>query len=738
MSTKKKPTTRVIERVSIASLKLDPQNARRHSDVDIAAVAKSLDKFGQQTPIVVDVNGVVVKGNGTMMAAMQLGWTELEVLHTSLSGEALRAYAIADNRTGELSDWDYERLVKQLGEMEDAELLAATAWSSDEIQELLGGEHAMNASELEEDEPPELREDTVCKAGDVWQLGRHRLAVGDSRSEELLDRLFDGRLAQCCVTDPPYNVDYVGKTAEAKKIQNDKMSGVDFEVFLHETMRVIESRIEEGSAVYVCHADSEGERFRAAFSGSGLLLKQCLVWVKNVMVLGRQDYQWRHEPCQPPGTMVWTPGGQVPIESLRDGDEVVTFVTNSGQVTGVRGGYRCKVASRDYAGRLWQVAVGGLATKATDGHRFTVRFNPDASKNYAVYLMRRGDRWRVGTCRAYDSRQFGLKTRFNQEKAEQAWVLSLHETKFLAEVEETRVSLEYGIPECYWEVFSKPGQSARAASVAMEKIAAIYDALDLEGLALRAVKCLRDHGRSEDYPLVDGDSKRAAFSRRVTAQVAACNLLPGLMQVPVPYGEWQGMKTFDWRSIGAVTCEEYSGPVYSLEVETHEHYVADGIVTHNCLYGWKPGGRHRWYGGRKKTTVIDEGESVQLEEVESKGGTTRRLTVCVAGETLVFEAADLTCVSANPESTVWRCDKPSRSTSHPTMKPVKLIGRMVQNSTKKDDLVFDPFGGSGSTLVACEHLGRACYTVELDERYADVIVRRWESLTGKQAERVDD
>lgn len=136
-----------------------------------------------------------------------------------------------------------------------------------------------------------------------------------------------------------------------------------------------------------------------------------------------------------------------------------------------------------------------------------------------------------------------------------------------------------------------------------------------------------------------------------------------------------------------------------------------------CLYGWKPGGTHRWYGGRKKRAVVlDEGQLDTMSREQL-----------------------LELVSAlMPETTVVRCDRPKRSAEHPTMKPVALIERLLANSTKKGDLVYDPFLGSGTTLVAADHSGRVCYGVELDPVYCDVIVARWQDLTGRVAERVEE
>ena len=143
------------------------------------------------------------------------------------------------------------------------------------------------------------------------------------------------------------------------------------------------------------------------------------------------------------------------------------------------------------------------------------------------------------------------------------------------------------------------------------------------------------------------------------------------------------------------------------------------------LYGWRPGAAHRWYGGRKQTTLLQLGGSIFTQ---NEDGT---VTANIGGESIVISGENLKATIAAP--TIFRCEKPKRSSEHPTMKPVDLISRMLRNSTREGDVVLDLFGGSGSTLIACEMLGRQARLCELDGRFVDVIVKRWQEFTGKQA-----
>lgn len=156
----------------------------------------------------------------------------------------------------------------------------------------------INKFNLNDDEfDPQVKFETDIKLGDLFQIGRHRLLCGDSTDLKQVEKLMEGKKADMVLTDPPYNVNYTGKTKDALKIDNDKMDDDKFYDFLLSFYKCFSEITKMGGAWYVWHADSEGANFRYAMEESGILFKQCLIWVKNSMVLGRQDYQWKHEPC---------------------------------------------------------------------------------------------------------------------------------------------------------------------------------------------------------------------------------------------------------------------------------------------------------------------------------------------------------------------------------------------------------------------------------------------------------
>lgn len=344
---------------------------------------------------------VIIGGNMRYEACKKLGYKELpcKVISSETDAGTLCAYVVKDN--GGYGEWDFDALANEW----DEELLDVAGIDLPEIK--------IPSEQAEEDDFDESAHvETRCKAGDIWQLGEHRLMCGDSTETNDVKKLMGGAVADMLLTDPPYNVSYSSKNEFLNKYEkgnsiqteiiNDAMSSEDFKIFLTKAFKCAFDVLKKGGPFYVWHATQEQLNFVIALNENGLIVRQQLIWLKNNMVLGLQDYQWKHEPC---------------------------------------------------------------------------------------------------------------------------------------------------------------------------------------------------------------------------------------------------------------------------------------------MYGWKKGASHYFTNDRTKTTVID-------------------------------------------------CNKPNRNGEHPTMKPIELMGECVNNSSKEGELVLDLFGGSGSTLIACEQLNRKCYTMELDPHYCDVILARWEKFTGKTAERL--
>lgn len=393
------------------------KNAKKHPKKQIAQIAASIKEFGFNQPVVLDKNGVIIVGHGRYEAAKSLGMKDedIPVIVVDLTDEQAKAYRLADNKLNE-SDWDMQLVIEELKQLE-LPMIELTGFDSELVLE----------PQEKDDAIPGFSAVNRSMHGDIYQLGEHRVMCGDSTKSADIEKLMNGKLAEMIWTDPPYNVDYEG--SGGLKIQNDNMENDKFYSFLYDSFVSMYAVLQEGGASYIAHADTEGRNFRAAFEDAGFLMKQCIIWVKNSMVLGRQDYQWQHEPI---------------------------------------------------------------------------------------------------------------------------------------------------------------------------------------------------------------------------------------------------------------------------------------------LYGWKPGAAHRWYGMFDKKTIIDDEldiKKLKKEELQ------QIVTQFINGI----------------QTTIVRNDKPSRSSDHPTMKPVELIVKFLLNSSKKEDIILDPFLGSGSTLIASEKTGRICYGMELDPKYVDVIIKRWEDYTNKEA-----
>lgn len=283
-----------------SGLHLDKRNYRRHNERNKKLINKSLSEFGAGRSILADRDGEVVAGNGVFEQAQQLGipirvietdGSELiAVKRTDLATDDPRRkqLALADNATSDSSEWEYDVLAE---DWDDATL---QEWGIDmpELEEDI----APIAGETEPDAVPEVEEEPVSVRGEVYQLGNHRLMCGDSTSAEDVALLMGETEADLWLSDPPYNVAYEGKTKDALTIQNDSMSDGQFREFLRQAFDAVFSHIKPGASFYIFHADSEGYNFRGAIHDCGQKVRQCLIWKKQTMVMGRQDYQWIHEP----------------------------------------------------------------------------------------------------------------------------------------------------------------------------------------------------------------------------------------------------------------------------------------------------------------------------------------------------------------------------------------------------------------------------------------------------------
>lgn len=289
------------ENVPVEDLFNDPTNARMHSPRNIDAIKGSLQRFGQQKPIVVDADNIVRAGNGTLEAARGLGWTEISVVRSELIGPEMTAFAIADNRTAELAEWDEETLARTLEALPEDIPTDDTGFSTEEMQGML--DSLRGPADVEEDHIPEPPSDPITQPGDIWVLGKHRLLCGDCLAPGNAEALLDGGIPAMAFTDPPYNVAYNsqesppgsawGHTGRGVPIANDNMGEEEWRIFTLGIAALLKGWVD--GCVYVCHAPGPDGRVMASALDQTLHWSGSLVWVKNQMVFGRASYQRRHE-----------------------------------------------------------------------------------------------------------------------------------------------------------------------------------------------------------------------------------------------------------------------------------------------------------------------------------------------------------------------------------------------------------------------------------------------------------
>jgi len=287
-----------IKEVEVSALIPYAKNSRTHDDAQVAQIAASIKEFGWTNPILIDGNKGIIAGHGRLMAARKLKMDKVPVIELNgMTDAQKKAYVIADNRLALNAGWDNAMLTIELQDLEDEGFdLSLTGFNDAELDALLNPIEETEGL-TDEDAVPDVPDEPKTKLGDIYILGNHRLMCGDSCSVTDMEKLCNDRKVDMWLTDPPYNVAYEGKTKDALTIKNDSMTNDGFRQFLRDAYVTADTVMKAGAVFYIWHADSEGYNFRGAAHDAGWKVRQCLIWKKSIMVMGRHDYHWKHEPC---------------------------------------------------------------------------------------------------------------------------------------------------------------------------------------------------------------------------------------------------------------------------------------------------------------------------------------------------------------------------------------------------------------------------------------------------------
>jgi DNA modification methylase len=269
----------------------------RHNQQAVAKVAASIKAFGFKQPILVDTESTIVTGHTRWLAAQRLGLREVPVMVADdLTPTEIQAYRLMDNRSHEEATWDTDLLIPELQDLKAKDWdLALTGFNPEEIARLTALTHALAEGSAEAlPGPPKAPQ---SKLGELWALGRHRLLCGDACSPEAVQRLMGGTLADLGFSDPPYNVNYEGYTADQLKLQGDShASEADFEAFLTPIFVSYQQSLKKTASLYVCHSTLYQRAFQNALEKSGFCIRTVLIWAKHHFGWGHGRYKYQHEP----------------------------------------------------------------------------------------------------------------------------------------------------------------------------------------------------------------------------------------------------------------------------------------------------------------------------------------------------------------------------------------------------------------------------------------------------------
>lgn len=704
----------------------------RFNEEAVDAVAASIKEFGFKNPIIVDKDHVIIAGHTRLRSAEKLGLTEVPVVVAAdLTPEQVQAFRIADNKTGEIAEWNYDLLPIEVRELQEANFdLSLLGFDTEELDRLLNGgaNDTVADGETDADAVPEVPEEAVSCRGEVYRLGDHLLMCGDATDAADVAVLMGEEQADLLLTDPPYNVAYEG--SNGLTIQNDNMEDSKFRKFLKDSFENVKNKLKPGATFYIFHADSEGYNFRGACHNVGLQVRQCLIWKKNSLVLGRQPYHWIHEPvlfgwkdggphawytdrsqttvmefdkpkcndvhpCLVPQNMIMTIHGYVPIGELQEGDSVLSHDGRFHKVT--------FVSRHHYNENIICIGVTGtnFEDMATHNHPYlTGRVNKTGELDIA---------WRSAESLLENdfilTPQLQHGSRNDIQKLD-AWCYGL----WLAQGSLQKA----GHGTNRYPSFALDGAKPQ-----------LREKLEAWGGRAKVKTYYRRIHRGITVMVFDpvkGDRCAELCGKYADKKVIASEVFQWCRELRLAF--FEGYMAGDGCLI-ATRGHRHSKSV-SLALASQMKFIAESLGYKTSLY-WRNSPKGAGIGERKFKTTLpfyssdyhNGDRTFEQREIEFNGHKywLRRIKKI---KTKVYDG-EVVNLSIDETHTF----QTAIGMTHNTMKPVPMLIYLIKNSSQRGETVIDTFGGSGSTLIACEQTGRQCRTMELDEKYCDVIRKRW-------------
>ena len=699
-----------------------------------------------------DLGYVVAGGNMRYRAMKELGYKEVpcKVLPADFPIEKLRRIVLKDNSS--FGETDFEALLAEWSQ-DEIELAAIDIPELDMAEEDESpAPTPQEESTVEEDEDFEendVEEDEVIKEGDRWKLGRHMLLCGDSCKQEDVKRLFpNGEQADLWLTDPPYNVGYgyegsVRNSRMERKdglvVLNDKQDNEHFLMFLTDAFAEAKDILKFGGTYYIFHSDSFSYYFRQALINVGdMELRQNLIWNKNSMVLGRQDYQWKHEPiltgwregashnwygdrkqttvidwerpsrsvehpCLDPTTLVMTISGYKPIGEVAKGEMVLAGDGHFHKVE--------FVSRHPYNEPIYNIKADGsnIYDRATHNHPYLIaRRKKDGTFDVGFV---EADRLKIGDYLMTPQVVHGTESPVTKLDA---WCYGL----WLAQGSAQKA----GHGENVYPAFSIDKRKPY-----------LYDQLEKWAVG-ENISVYPNHGNGivvMIFSATKGQRCVELCGKRATHKVVSEEVFSWNKELRMAF--FEGYMAGDGCII-STRGHRHSKSV-SIALSSQMRLLAESLGYRTSFYRREPK-EGAGIGERKFKTVqtfyatdYRKAEGNKIREPFDHEGVKyilRRVTD-IKTEPYNAEVVNLSVEGNHTFQTVNGC-------THNTMKPVGLVGYLMKNSSKKGDIVFDGFGGSGTTLIAAEQLGRSCRMIELSPHYAKVIIFRYIKLRKNYAD----